>query len=39
MEAEELRDSKQEITILLQQVKKSEEEHSELYENFLKIGK
>ena len=38
MEAEELCDNKQEITILLEQVKKLEEENSELYENILKMG-
>ena len=38
MEEEELRDNKQEITILLEKVKKIEEENSELYENILKMG-
>ena len=38
MEAEEIHDNKKEIAELMDQVKKLEEENSELYENILKMG-
>ena len=38
MEAEEIHDSKKEISILMEQVKKLEDENTGLYENILKMG-